>query len=54
MYKSLFEAEKTKIKIAAFRTSGRTGIPAEIIATTKGEALAPVLLVSDLVRLTSL
>jgi len=42
IYKSELAAEKTKSKMAALRICGRVGMPAALIATTKGEAPAPV------------
>jgi hypothetical protein len=43
MYRSLFDALKTKIKMHALRKDGRVGIPAISIATTNGDAAADVL-----------
>ena len=42
MYKSLLAAEKTKTRMQALMMAGRTGMPLAMMATTKGDAEAPV------------
>lgn len=42
MYRSLLAAEKTKIRMHALMNPGSVGIPLSMMATTKGDADAPV------------